>query len=415
MSAPLIVLGFVAVLAGRFTLDRIGFTVPLLNDPRTVLLWLLFAGLAFEWRRARGSLMQTRHPAMVSMMLLLFGYQAMSALWAPAGARVLSGVADLAAMAALVLVFRTLGGRDPERVIRIIMGGLFVAACVYFLGAASGHGHDPSGRWAALGGGSNVFVRIMVLGIIAALYLYLRNGRIAWLAPIPAFLAGAIFSGSRGGLLAAILILMIAGLVGATRIRGHRAVPMGLTGLLLAAITWFAAGDQISAVLRDRILTATFENRYTSERDILFQAAVEMFARFPVFGSGLDGFFALTTNTLGAQYVHCLPLAIAAEGGLVGLLLFLGAAVTLFCACRLPAGRKRSLEGRTAVYCGLFIGFASLFSGGYYDSRFMWIFLMLAALTSSARCDSAPGRPLPPGPSSVPSPRPRRRELTPIS
>ncbi len=382
----LIVLAFLTALAGRFTLDRAGVSIAVLNDPRVLLLWLVLTAVVFErcWAVARRPVRAS--PAMIFVVLLI-GYQAISAIWAPAQARIGVHLADLAALAALCIAYRLLSSLDTDRVITITLAGLVVAGGVYFCGAAAGYGHDPSGRWATLGGGSNVFVRVMILAAIAAIYFHLRSGRLWWLGLVPVFAVGALLSGSRGGLFAALGVGLAAAWQGLRRLPPRRILHAAFWIIVLSGITWYSTGSRLGPVLADRFIKTTFEDRYTSGRDQLFTAAGELFLEHPLFGAGLDGFHALTFSSLGAEYAHSLPLTVAAEGGLVGLSLFALALILLVREYRGRLKQSPASSRRAAAYCGAFIGLASLFSGSYYDSRFMWIFLILAAAPLSTPSD----------------------------
>jgi O-antigen ligase len=378
----------VALLAGRFTLDRVGLEVPVLNDPRVVLFWMLLSLLAVELRAVRWDAGPHAVLARRSLYLVLafFGYQAVSALWTPPGGRLAQGVTDLAAMSFLVWVYWVLSRWDRDRVVRLTLTFFLVAGFVYFVVAAMGYGHDPSGRWAALGGGSNVFVRIMVLAAAASVYFYLRGGgRLVWLLPLPVFAGGALMSGSRGGLLAAagtVFLLLVTGL---RRVRVARLVQAAAVGAVLAGVTWYVAGPQLAATVQDRFLRQTVQQGYASGRDVLFAQALRMFGDYPVVGTGLDGFYASIRGFSTEQYVHSLPLAVAAEGGAVGLLLLAAAMYGLFASYTAVPRPARTLESRIAAYCGIFVGLASFFSGGYYDTRLMWMFLVMAAIAPPRR------------------------------
>jgi O-antigen ligase len=388
-----VLIGFLALLAGHFTLDRIGLTVPVVNDTRVIIFVAFLTAFCLEASNAGTSfaIKSSVGRRCLYCILVLFGYQAVSVSWAPAGSELTGAVGDLMAAAVLLVVYWILAEWDSDGVVEKTLGCLLAAGIVYFLVAASGRGHDPSGRWAALGGGPNVFVRIMVLASIAAGYFYLKSGgRVVWLLPIPAFITGALSSGSRGGVAAALLTILVAVPSMLPRLRVGRAVSVAITALILAAITWLVIGDSISQLVRDRFVTTTFEQRYTSDRDVLYSTAFDLFKDNPIVGVGMNGFYELTNGGVGEMYVHNLPLAVAAEGGLIGLLLLGTAFYALRRGYAVTPLRQRTIQSRAAAYCGIFVGGASLFSGNYYDARLMWIFLILAAVGSSARPTEAP-------------------------
>lgn len=385
----LVGLAFVTTLAGHFTLDRLGLTIPVLNDSRVLLFSAVLMSFVLETTAAArrpgsrvtglGAAPGTRrslHPVLV-----LFGYQMLSASWAPPGAVINDVLTDLVAEAVLVCVYAALAEWDSDRVVRITLTCLYGAAWLYFLYAASGRGHTASGRWAAFGGGPNVFVRVMILGMLAAVYLYCRGGdRLIWLVGVPPFLVGALGSGSRGGLIALGITFGVA-LPRMWRILPtRRFVRPLLLFALMCAVLWSIVGATVIALSQNRLAVATLQEHYTSGRDVLYEKGIEVFVAHPVLGVGVHGFSVSADIGTAGIYVHNLPLAVAAEGGVVGVILLIAAFIALRREYARVPYRQRSLEARTAASCGLVIGCAGLFSGDYYDSRLMWIFFLLAAI-----------------------------------
>ncbi|MEV6300068.1 O-antigen ligase family protein [Actinoplanes sp. NPDC051861] len=374
-----VVVAFIAALAGRFTLTRLGLEVPLLNDVRVVLflgvlLCLLLEAHRIGPRAAAGGYC-------VLPVVGLHGYQVLSATWAPPGAIVGPMIGDLAAVVFLVVVYYTLAKWDRDHVTRITLYCFHAAAWVYFLAASTGRGHAPGGRWAALGGGPNVFVRVMMLGVITSLYLYVRSGsRLRWLVPMPCFMFGAIASGSRGGMAALAITVFIALVAIRPKPRWDAlAKPLGVL-TVLSLVLAVTAGPTIASFVQSRFVEATVGQGYTSDRDVLFAWALRLFWQRPLLGTGINGFHAIANLGEGERYVHNLPLSVAAEGGFVGLT-FLGLAwFGLWHAYSRAPRRERSPEARAAAYCGIFIGATCLFSGDYFDARLMWILLVLAAV-----------------------------------
>lgn len=374
-----VIVAFLVTLAGRFTLDRLGVSIPLVNDVRVPLFAALLMSFALELKGS-GHHGGTGARSLFAILALL-GYQILSATWAPSGAATGAAVGDLTAVAILVFIYVTLAEWDRDRVVRVTLTCFYAAAWVYFAVAASGRGHAASGRWAALGGGPNVFVRVMVLGLLSSMYFYFRAGRKPiWLLGIPAFLTGALASGSRGGILALVITVACAIRAALPRLRPSASVKPLLTIVVLAGVTWLVAGDEVGGFIQKRFVQGTFEQGYTSDRDVLFKTAIGLFLRHPFLGTGVNGFYIETNFGAGERYVHNLPLAVAAEGGLIGLLLLINAFVQLRHEfAKIPLS-ERSLEARAVGYCGVFVGGACLFSGDYYDARLMWILLVLAAV-----------------------------------
>ena len=379
-----VIVAFVGTLAGHFTLTRMGVEVPLFNDVRVPLFAALLMCFALEIRYAH---IRSHTGVRSALAILAFlGYQALSVAWAPPGAKTGAAIGDLAAVTVLVLVHVSLAEWDRDRVVTVTFGCFHVVAWIYFLAAASGLSPSTTGRWAAPGGGPNVFVRIMVLGMLACVYFYLRNGRrLVWLLGVPAFLTGAVASGSRGGLAAMVLTLIMAApaVLPGMRARGGVKPVLMVVGLL--AVGWLVAGDAIITFVEQRFVTATLQQGYTSSRDVLFRAALGMFLQRPFLGGGMASFAVLANLGIGEKYVHNLALAVAAEGGIVGTLLLLNAVYQLRHEYARVPPRERSAESRVAAYGGIFVGIACMFSGDYYDARQMWILLILAAVRPSPK------------------------------
>ncbi|MBW6438825.1 O-antigen ligase family protein [Actinoplanes hulinensis] len=386
MTAPdtprpglVVLLAFVVTLAGHFTLTRAGLNIPILNDVRVPLFLILLLGLVLEAHRVGPCPAEGGH-ALLGI-LLLFGYQGLSVLWVPPGSVTGPGLGDLCAITGLLVVYFNLAAWDRDRVTEMTFKMFYVAAWIYFLAGAAGLGRDVTGRWAAFGGGPNVFIRLMIMGVFTSFYLYLRSGdKLTWLAPIPVFLFGAVASGSRGGLISFAITVAVALLAIRPRFNIDRiAKPLALM-VAMTAILVVTAGPSIADFVRTRFLEGTVEQGYTSDRDVLYQMALQIFWQRPLLGTGMNGFHTIADLGSGESYVHNLPLSIAAEGGFVGLTLLALAWLGLWHAYTAVPRSERSLESRFAAYCGIFMGATSLFSGDYYDARLMWIFLLLAVV-----------------------------------
>lgn len=137
-----VVVAFLVSLAGRFTLDRIGISVPLVNDVRVPLFAILLMSFALELKGSghRGG---TGVRSLFAILVLL-GYQILSATWAPNGAAIGAAVGDLTACAILVFVYVTLAEWDRDRVVRVTLTCFYASAWVYFLVAAWAAGTPPT-------------------------------------------------------------------------------------------------------------------------------------------------------------------------------------------------------------------------------------------------------------------------------
>lgn len=375
-----IVVAFITVLSGQFGLDRIGLDLPLLRDDVRPLLFVCLAIMVIADHVRLGHIPPRRaanpRADAVLMVLLFFSYQVVSSAWAPERAQIGSRIEDILYLAILVIVYATFARWNVRRTVYVSAVCSYLAGLTYFSIAALGFGHDPSGRWAALGGGPNVFVRVMAVGVIAAVFLYLHNHHPSFLIGVPLFGMGMFMSGSRGGVIAASLTVILVIILAARRIRLRLAVRGVLILAPTAVAIWHFLGAAVSSFVYERYAIASLNDRYASGRDVIFSEAWDMFTSRPLFGHGLDGFYGTTGYRSGHPYPHDLPLSIAAEGGIVGLVL-LALAVIACTKSGIAHIRFPPTQFCLAVAC--FIAIASMFSGGYYDARQLWIYLAVAA------------------------------------
>ncbi|GIF16497.1 O-antigen ligase family protein [Actinoplanes teichomyceticus] len=386
LLAPGLLLVLTAI-GGRFTLDRAGFADLAWLDLRVIGLVAALAGLVVDLtRRSRPGPGARREGWLVATVLFVL-FQIASALWAPPASRTGPQALGLVLLAALTLAFYhwTLG--DPDRAIRFTFRLFFLAAIVFALAAILVDGPGEQGRYSAFGGGPNVFVRIQILGVISAIALARYSRRVLPLLVTPLFLLAAVLSGSRAGLLAGGVV----GLAALGRVRGRlRPGPVIAAGALLgaaAAVVWLAAPPAFTDLFRERFVEQTVHERYLSDRTGIWAAAVRLAVEHPVAGAGLDGFYGLVGVNRMVEYPHNYVLAVAAEGGLIGLGL-LACAVILW-AGTVRGGGARPQSTGLAVSAAVFVALSSLFSGDYYDARLAWTFAAMAAAAAVARARPA--------------------------
>jgi O-antigen ligase len=368
---------FVVMLGGRFTLDRLG------DFPSWDLRWaaLIVVGLLYligaTSNRSRAD--DSRTGSMFVLFLAWAGWMIASAGWAPRDARYSAVALDFALLIAFVWIGWGVAARVSRRVLISVWWWLYIAGWVYLAGALAA-GPGVQGRYAAFGGGPNVFVRVEVLAFLAALVLAATLGKRWVLVGLPAFLVGAVLSGSRGGLLAMAVMLLV-GAVPLGRRLGRRTMGILAVGAvpLLAGIAYFHDPAWV-AFARERYLEQTVAQGYDSGRSSLVQRALELFDDHLWFGTGLDGFFALQGVQTAAEYPHNLVVATAAEGGLIGL----GLLVAAVGAGIVALYRARPLDSISLGFAlgALFVLVASQFSGDYYDSRLLWFLLGLAVIAA---------------------------------
>ncbi|WP_448073289.1 polysaccharide biosynthesis tyrosine autokinase [Georgenia yuyongxinii] len=320
------------------------------------------------------------------VVLLFHGFLGISALWAPPAAPIADLLTDVVVLVVLVAIPIDVARQSPE-VLDDDLWLLLALSAALYLGAALLAGPGDQGRYSAFGGGPNVFVRVQSLGILAGAVIAIRSGSpLGWIV-VATSLAGVALSGSRGGTLAliscaALALPQVVQALLRRRVLGRTVVVCAL----LTAVTWWLLGDVLAAVIGQRFVELTLSNPYSSGRGTLYEASLAMFAERPVAGWGLGGFFAEHGAAGGYLYAHNIVLNIGAEGGLIALALFFSALAAGMSGTRLLWMRTHSV----LTVAGLYFFAAGLFSGGYYDLRFGWLFLGLGLVYRDARVPDGP-------------------------
>lgn len=374
------------MMAGRFSLDRLSASLPS-ADLRLVFIYGIVVLVLVWFIGAREYLPKPVRVAGLGLFLAWAGWLMLSAAWAPPGARVGDKLLDLALLVAFTLLAWALMARLPADVTDKIWKWTLVAALIYFaLAMAAGPGLQ--GRYAAPGGGPNVFVRVMVLGAIAALF-YASQKKKTWpLLPVPLFAVGAALSGSRGGLVSAFVILLVFAIPIARQLGAKRVIGI----LTLAVVGGIVAANQNGGALvqfiQERYIQQTLVEGYSSGRDTITEDALRIYGESPVIGAGLDGYWALQVSPEQFEYPHNLFVATMAESGTIGLVLIVAALIAFYAGAR----RIRPMPA-TVLYAtgaGMYLGFASIFSGDYYDTRLMWFFFGFAVIQAAKAVRDSP-------------------------
>jgi O-antigen ligase len=343
------------------------------------------------------------------------GWLGFSAIWAPVDARVSETLLDVVLLVAFTMTSWTLMRLLPSDVVNRVWKWLVFIALIYFvLAAAAGPG--VQGRYAAPGGGPNVFVRVMILGAIASFYFASTKKKIWPLVPVPLFAIGAALSGSRGGILSAAVVLLFFAFPIAKKLGAGRVVMLGLGVVVGALVILFRDDGVLARFVQERYIQQTLVEQHSSGRDTITADGLRLYGENPIIGTGLDGYFALQRVPEQFEYPHNLFIATMAESGSIGLVLLLAAILALT-----PKRRPIPTSAFFAVLAGLYLGIASLFSGDYYDTRLMWFFLGLAAV-EAAKERNSPDKLQPSGPekegyrsfSTAGPPRSRVKTILPI-
>lgn len=383
LGAMLLLLTFVAMLAGRFSLNRLSSALPS-TDLRYGFAFLLVT-VGLLWLTVSHQYLPK--PAKLAgggLFVAWAGWMITSSAWAPKGARVADTVEDLIFLLFFILVAWTLMRLLPAEATERVWNWMLVGALIYFVLAVA-DGPGDQGRYAAPGGGPNVFVRVMILGAIAALYFASAKKRMWPLLTIPLFTLGAALSGSRGGLLSAGIVIALFAIPIATRLGAKRFI--GVLLILVAAVGYLSAQEAVVTFVDERYIQQTLIEGYSSGRDTITEDAIRLYYERPIIGTGIDGFWVLQDVPEQFEYPHNLFIAALAEGGTIGG----GLLMLTICWLALVAWKQRPLP-HSALYAlggGMFLAFTSLFSGDYYDTRLMWFFLGLAVVEAGRQRDAA--------------------------
>lgn len=293
---------------------------------------------------------------------------------------------------------------------------VFAIACVVravlpILGIARTAREEWGGgeRVTALGQNANNSAMILGAGFVVLLALLygdrplLRRRWLAW----PAFgliALSVIDTGSRGGLVALGLGLVVYALVGArtpwARIRNAALTTFAIVGLI--AFTYS------NELMRSRFADA-LEHGAMAGRERIYPALLEMFAERPVVGWGpvnnkYELGIRLDERVRRRRDAHNLVLEVATSTGTLGAIPFLlGVAL---CGVAAWQARRRA-HGALALALFACVGLSNM-SGNWIASKLVWLVLAYALASATYAYSAAPvpsrARPAPPRPQPLPAP-----------
>jgi O-antigen ligase len=228
-------------------------------------------------------------------------------------------------------------------------------------------------RVAVLGGGPNVFGRMMGVLFVGALhYLKCRRMWPFWFGV--AYLAAAlvVLSGSRGAMLAVTIVGIL--FLWCYRKRWKAIVAHAIVAIGVAAMLLFMtrAGELIRGVFSQRVLMLALEKQYSSGRDLIYQLALDLGCDKPILGAGLGGFHETYPSI---AHPHNMFLESFSEGGIVGLFTL---TIMMALAVGLAWLASRRSDRRFVLVFVLFL-VASQFSGDFYDARAVYVLPLLFA------------------------------------
>ena len=360
---------FVILLMGQYSWERLDPSLTSIPEPR-ILVIIVSAIPILAWANTfrRGSL--SLRPASTYLCLLLSWilWMFLSTAWTPFGTKSGPNNLDLTLLFAIITIGLLGFAAHPESALRLLLWMTFATGLVYaILGLAAA---GTLARIAVLGGGPNVYGRVTALGVIASLALVISGQASAWLLSGTALMiAATILSGSRGAmfsLFAGLVLLLPLALRNSRRTLGVVITLAALSGIVYAAF-----GNAIYQVIQDRVIILTLQQGYDSGRTNLQAIAWDMFHSRPITGWGIGSYGQI--QGIADNYPHNFGIQTLAEAGTIGFCLMTAAILVAL----LPLARQSvaSWESSCLLAMSGLVLVASLYSGGYYDTRLMWYFL----------------------------------------
>jgi O-antigen ligase len=239
-------------------------------------------------------------------------------------------------------------------------------------------------RMAVLGGGPIVFGRLMGLLCLGSLYFLQLHGRRLWLVPAGLAAVLSMASGSRGPFGSLLVALLVFAMLGRRTLRVLAGFFITGAGLLFLVFQYSAVGKTTLEYFTRRLTDPVTGGFYFSQRGKLFESALDIGMADPIVGTGLGDFAYGGVHF----YPHNLLLEIFSESGLVGVALFFLATLVAF--HHIGCHRQR-VDAATAAGLALFF-VASQFSGDLYDSRSIFVFMLLCFVRKREEPDWGPRR-----------------------
>ena len=277
-----------------------------------LVLFLWLPTLVLAWS-ARGVLVQAwgRQPALWGSVLLLLAWSGLSLAWSPAEepGRELK---RLLYILVFLLAFPLLAQLGQARIRQLLLLGSALLALAALVSILKFYGvqHKPLlVRLAGIGEISHPILGAYVIGSALLLMLYEPPRhcglQLLWLAALACLGAFAIFSQSRGAILALVITVVMAPLW----FRDRHSRVFSVLALLATGLAFLAVYDLIA-------------RRGSSYRPEIFHAVVEMIAAHPWTGLGLGAHYEVSAVGRHFDHSHNMFTHVAVEMGLPGMLLW---------------------------------------------------------------------------------------------
>jgi len=283
-----------------------------------------------------------------------------------------------------------------------VLSGSIILLLLGFAALASG-----AERVAVLGGGPNVYGRLMFFGFIASVSMLSlsetnKRKRIFGSVLGSAFIVLMLLSGSRGVLLGCAGSLFFILFFSFRHIRFRLVVTLLLIALMMGTgfVLIVGFGDRNLAVMHVMHRYKYYFQDPVGSQSIAFRAellsiAWMLFRDSPIFGQGTNSFPALV-GLPNAPYPHNLIMETLAEGGMVGLflllLILLPSSIKAISILRYKSDKLISY--RIFAASGyVFSLITAQVSGDLSDSRYIFFFSgLITAISSDIMKARAPGR-----------------------
>lgn len=231
---------------------------------------------------------------------------------------------------------------------------------------------DGTERLSALGGGPNVFVRYVSLCLINSLYLFIHTRRLRHAVVIPLFIFAIFLSGSRGGMIAIMISIVVMFYLERKYIKKYTFKILMAICFSIVTIAFITPNlvKRTYNIIERRIIIKTIEQGSSSGRDEIFYRAYTHGLESPIWGHGLASW---QNNGEGTNYPHNLFLELFYESGLFGVILCALAIFLSFITMRFI--RKKSNANSKYICFTIMILIASMFSGDIFDTRCLFAML----------------------------------------
>lgn len=379
LTQPGFILPFM-IYAGDTSLSIIG--IPL-NMPYslTITLWMLLAVITVPYLKyAKFKI------SLEGVMVTIYGlYLLAGALYSP---DLMGGL--LKALEYLLIIVPAFfapvlfGHRKQFR--RALKLGMLSASSVLLLLGLGVIASGSIGRIAVLGGGPNVYGRLMFFGFMTSFSMFClprttTGHKVRGVLLSTAFVIMMFLSGSRGalvGFIGSLSLLLLFNKRMKARLLKSLLIIIGVL-LVVTSLLLLNRGKALQSNVLSRYLLWSQKSSSIAFRTELLTRALRLFEESPIFGKGTNAFPALV-ELPNAPYPHNLVMETLAEGGILGLVSLLSILLPTSMKAMLIMTRithddaEITADVAFAVSGFVFSLIVALFSGDLFDSRYVFFF-----------------------------------------